>query len=132
MGIQTVQTRFLAGLRAHGQWDTKFFLYFAFERYLELSVFNFSFFFIINFSVLILCHPGAQIHNSHHSDTYDVGAARVVVFGVPLWLDVKPPRVILQVRARNLACLFSFGLRVFCTPYYFNTSKKKILSYPVS
>ncbi|CAB3995572.1 SUN domain-containing 2-like [Paramuricea clavata] len=39
---------------------------------------------------------GAQIHDSHHSETYDVGAARVIVFGLPLWLDVKPPRVILQ------------------------------------
>lgn len=40
---------------------------------------------------------GAQIHDSYHSETYDVGAARVIVFGLPLWLDVKPPRVILQV-----------------------------------
>ncbi|XP_028395376.1 SUN domain-containing protein 1-like [Dendronephthya gigantea] len=39
---------------------------------------------------------GAQIHDPYHSETYDVGAARVVVFGVPLWLDVKHPRVILQ------------------------------------
>lgn len=89
---------------------------------------NFSFFSIIDFSVLILCHPGAQIHNSHHSDTYDVGAARVVVFGVPLWLDVKPPRVILQVRARNLACLFSFGVCVFfARPIISLLQKRKFL-----
>ncbi|XP_046856180.1 SUN domain-containing protein 2-like [Xenia sp. Carnegie-2017] len=39
---------------------------------------------------------GAQIHDSFHSETYDVGAARVILFGLPLWLDVKSPRVILQ------------------------------------
>ena len=47
---------------------------------------------------------GAQIHGQYHSETYDVGAARVVVFGVPLWLDVKPPRVILQVSFQIFTC----------------------------
>ena len=51
--------------------------------------------------LIIFVLSGAQIHDQHHSETYDDGAARVVLFGVPLWLDVKPPRVILQVSLSN-------------------------------
>ena len=68
------------------------------SRLLDLAS---SFLSVSDISILSFCCPGAQIHDSHHSETYDVGAARVIVFGVPLWLDVKPPRVILQV-SRNM------------------------------
>jgi hypothetical protein len=68
-----------------------------------------SFLSVSDLSILSSCRPGAQIHDSHHSETYDVGAARVIVFGVPLWLDVKPPRVILQVSGNMLGWILRWG-----------------------
>ena len=40
---------------------------------------------------------GGQIHSAYHSATFSNGAPTVLVFGVPLWYDVKTPRVIIQV-----------------------------------
>lgn len=40
---------------------------------------------------------GGQIHSSYHSATFANGAPQVLVFGVPLWYDVKTPRVVIQV-----------------------------------
>jgi len=39
---------------------------------------------------------GGQIHSSYHSATFANGAPQVLVFGVPLWYDVKTPRVVIQ------------------------------------
>lgn len=44
---------------------------------------------------------GGQIHSSYHSATFSNGAPTVLVFGVPLWYDVKTPRVVIQVGLKN-------------------------------
>ena len=45
---------------------------------------------------------GGQIHSSYHSATFSNGAPTVLVFGVPLWYDVKTPRVVIQVGLQKL------------------------------
>lgn len=41
---------------------------------------------------------GGQIHGSNHSPTFANGAIpQVLVFGIPVWYEVKLPRVIIQV-----------------------------------
>ena len=45
---------------------------------------------------------GGQIHSAYHSATFSNGAPTVLVFGVPLWYDVKTPRVIIQVGLQKL------------------------------
>ncbi|XP_015768986.1 PREDICTED: sperm-associated antigen 4 protein-like isoform X1 [Acropora digitifera] len=39
---------------------------------------------------------GGQIHSAYHSPTFSSGAPQLLVFGIPLWYEVKTPRVIIQ------------------------------------
>ncbi|CAH3192211.1 unnamed protein product [Porites evermanni] len=39
---------------------------------------------------------GGQIHSAYHSPTFSNGAPQLMVFGIPLWYEVKTPRVVIQ------------------------------------
>ncbi|XP_068717541.1 sperm-associated antigen 4 protein-like [Montipora capricornis] len=39
---------------------------------------------------------GGQIHSAYHSPTFSNGAPQFLVFGIPMWYEVRTPRVIIQ------------------------------------
>lgn len=54
----------------------------------------------INFhaSAVVFCYDnsGASVNAPYHSETCDVGAPIIKVFGLPLWQDPRSPRNVIQ------------------------------------
>ena len=42
-------------------------------------------------------YAGGQIHSAYHSATFSNGAPQLLLFGIPLWYEVRTPRVVIQV-----------------------------------